>query len=64
MINAGTGELGFQLQEGKAKDWYLVADTSLPSPRDFIDLPARRRLPNLQYAVGSRSVVILCRRRE
>ena len=60
MVNAGMDDLLFEIQQGKASDWFLVADTSLPSPHDFAEPGARRRLANLQYCVSGRSVVVLC----
>ena len=35
MINAGPHEAAFRIQEGKIRQWLLVADTSLPSPDDI-----------------------------
>jgi glycogen operon protein len=61
MVNAGATEVRFRIQEGRFRDWLLVADTSLPSPRDFIDSGKRRRLTSSEYLVGGRSVVVLCK---
>jgi isoamylase len=63
MVNGGANEVRFRIQEGKARDWMLVADTSLPSPRDFVEAAARRRLGSLEYWLGGRSVVVLCKPR-
>ena len=43
--------------------WRRVADTSLPSPDDIVDPSAEPLVPGDRYAVGSRSVVVLLRRR-
>ncbi len=45
----------------QARDWLLVADTSLPGPQDFVFPPDRRSLTSLDYAVGPHSVVVLYR---
>jgi glycogen operon protein len=61
MVNSGAHEVRFQIHEGDYRKWLLVADTSLPSPRDFVDTPSRRGLSAPDYLVGGRSVVVLCR---
>jgi isoamylase len=61
MVNAGANEVRFQIQEGRARDWFLVADTSLPSPRDFVEPGERRRLTSSEYLVAGRSVVVMIR---
>jgi isoamylase len=61
MVNAGANEVKFQIQEGKPGDWLLVADTSLTSPRDFVEPGERQGLTSPGYLVGGRSVVVLCR---
>jgi glycogen operon protein len=61
MINASGADVRFRVQEGNAEEWLLVADTSLPSPGDFVEPGARRSLTSLDYGVGSRSVVVLYR---
>ena len=35
MVNAGANETWFHVQEGKAAEWLLIVDTSLPSPLDI-----------------------------
>jgi len=50
------------VQEGKARDWLIVADTYLPSPDDIADAGKERTLRTLAYPTGPRSVVILMRR--
>jgi isoamylase len=62
MVNAGAGETRFQIQDGSACDWRLVADTSLPSPQDFVDAGERQSLTSPEYRVDARTVVVLCRR--
>ena len=59
MINASAQEVVFQIQEGRVGDWLLVADTSLPSPRDFVEPGDRKSLTSSGYPVGPRSVVVL-----
>jgi glycogen operon protein len=63
MVNAGANEVRFQIQEGNPSDWLMVADTNLPSPFDFVEPGDRKSLPSLDYLVGARSVVVLCRLR-
>ena len=43
MINASTHEASFRVQEGKARDWLIVADTYLPSPDDIADAGKEER---------------------
>lgn len=62
MVNAGPHKVRFQIQEGKARDWMLVADTALPGPRDFVDEGERKPLASSEYKVEGRSVVVLCKR--
>ncbi len=61
MVNAGANEVRFEIQEGVAANWLLVADTSLPSPEDFVEPAKRRGLDSSAYRVGGRSVVVLCK---
>jgi isoamylase len=61
MVNAGANEVRFQIHEGDYQKWLLVADTSLPSPRDYVEPASRRALISPEYLVGGRSVVVLCR---
>jgi isoamylase len=63
MVNAGANAARFLIQEGKAGDWFLVADTSLSSPGDFVEPGERRSLTSAEYWVGGRSVVVLWRPR-
>ncbi len=62
MVNAGADEVRFLVQEGRASDWLLVADTALRSPADFVEPDERESLPSPEYRVGGRSVVVLCKR--
>jgi len=64
MVNNGSAPARFQIQQGKARDWFLAADTSLPSPTDFVEPGKRKRLSSLQYAVAGRSVVVLIKPRD
>jgi glycogen operon protein len=63
MVNAAPEEVRFRIQEGRPLDWLLVADTSLPSPLDFVEPADRKSLTSLDYLVGGRSVVVFCRLR-
>jgi glycogen operon protein len=61
MINAYWEKLEFHVQEGLAREWTRIVDTSLPSPDDFSD----RGVPlgAISYVASPRSVVVLLRRR-
>jgi len=59
MINAFWEDLTFVVQEGKAKDWLRVVDTSLPSSADFCDPETAKTLTTLSCRVKARSVVVL-----
>jgi glycogen operon protein len=61
MINASPHEVNFRIQEGKVREWLLIADTSLPSPQDIADPGKENFLKGLSYPAGPRSVVILLR---
>ena len=61
MVNGGTQDLRFQIQEGRAASWRLVADTNLPSPKDFVEPGQRKPLRSSIYLVAARSVVVLSR---
>jgi glycogen operon protein len=61
MINASPNEVRFRIQEEPFNEWLLVADTSLPSPKDFAEPAERRPVISSEYVVCPRSVVILCR---
>ncbi len=56
MINAWWEPLDFTIQEGQAKDWNRVVDTTLTSPDDIGNPVA---LNKLTYRAGPRSVVVL-----
>ncbi len=64
MINAHDQPRPFRIQEGSAKDWRRVVDTSLPSPHDIAEAEARNPVESLDYEVGARSVVVLAGRRK
>jgi glycogen operon protein len=61
MVNAGANEVRFKVHEGKAEEWLLVADTSLPGPKDYVEPGARKALRSGEYIVEGRTVVVLCR---
>jgi len=61
MVNAHDQPLAFHVQEGSAKDWQRVVDTSLPSPQDIAEAGSEHTLKSLDYEVGPRSVVVLAR---
>lgn len=61
MINGSPRAQKFRIQVGRASDWRLVADTSLPSPRDIADPGREKTLASLDYKVAERSVVVLYR---
>ena len=61
MVNAGTNDIRFEIQEGKASGRFLVADTGIPAPGDFVESGGRQRLASSTYLVGERSVVVLCK---
>ena len=60
MFNAGASEVRFRIQEGHARDWLLVADTSLPAPRDFVEPGERRSLTSLDYGLGAQKCCSPC----
>jgi len=62
MINAHDQPLKFHIQEGKAKDWQRVVDTSLSNPEDIAESGNESLLTSLDYEVGARSVVVLTRK--
>jgi glycogen operon protein len=61
MVNASANDVMFQVWDGAAADWLLVADTGLESPRDYVNPERRQGLTSPTYKVGGRSVVVLCR---
>jgi glycogen operon protein len=61
MINSSPYPVPFRIHEGKARNWALVADTSLPTSDDYAEPDQRKRLASLQYTAGARSVVVLLR---
>jgi isoamylase len=63
MINAWGEDLLFTVQEGAARDWQRVVDTSRPSPDDILESHQETPLAVAQYLVKARSIVVLRRRR-
>ena len=61
MINAYWEDLNFQIQEGEARAWMRIADTSKPSPLDLLEIGSEEPLASLDYKVEARSVVVLLR---
>jgi pullulanase/glycogen debranching enzyme len=61
MINAGSADQTFTIEEGTAADWLRVVDTSRPSPDDIVAPGSERALTHPQYQVMARSVVVLRR---
>ncbi len=61
MINAYWEALNFAIQEGEAKEWQRVVDTSKPSPFDLLEIGSEEPLALLDYKVEARSVVVLLR---
>ena len=61
MINAYWENLNFDIQEGKARDWLRVVDTSMPAPFDLFETGKEQALNSLCYDVKGRSVVVLRR---
>ena len=59
MINAYSEALNFAIQEGEAKAWQRVVDTSKPSPFDLLEIGSEEPLALLGYKVEARSVVVL-----
>jgi isoamylase len=63
MLNAGAGDVVFELQEGTPAEWARVVDTSQPSPGDIAVDGEAVRLASAEYRVAARSVVVLIRDR-
>ena len=61
MINGWREPLKFAIQEGSEGSWRRIIDTSLPTPGDIVDLASAPIVPELDYEVGPRSVVVLKR---
>jgi isoamylase len=61
MINSYWEKLQFQVQEGTAREWLRIVDTSLASPDDFSE--RGESLQSLSFSVAPRSVVVLLRTR-
>ena len=61
MINAYWEDLNFRIQEGEARDWMRIADTSKPSPLDLLEIGSEEPVASPDYKVKARSVVVLLR---
>ena len=61
LIHMGDEDSEFHLMQGRPDEWFLVLDTSLPSPRDICDPGAETRLDALTYLAKPKSVVVLVR---
>jgi len=59
MINGGTADAWFTVQEGVPRGWRRVFDTARPSPEDAVDPGEARPLRAPDYLVRARSVVVL-----
>jgi isoamylase len=59
MINAYWQAVDFVLQEGKAREWKRIVDTSLDTPNDFADAGNAPILPSSTYELGPRSIAVL-----
>jgi isoamylase len=59
MINAYWEALRFHVQEGEAREWRRVIDTSRPSPEDIVEPGSETPLASLDYDVAPRSIVVL-----
>ena len=64
MVNMGTADLDFVVQQGRPETWRRVVDTARPSPDDAIAESAAPRLAAPSYRVAARSLVMLLRRRD
>jgi glycogen operon protein len=62
MINAFWEPIRFHVQQGKARDWKCIVDTSQPSPDDVVEPGKEKVLGSLTYEVAPRSVVVLERK--
>ena len=61
MINAFWEDLNFRIQEGEARDWMRIADTSKPVRSILLEIGSEEPLASLDYKVKARSVVVLLR---
>ncbi|MGE5294425.1 MAG: glycogen debranching protein [Solirubrobacterales bacterium] len=59
MVNAYWEPVQFHIQEGDARDWKRIVDTSRTSPEDIIEPGSEQPIESLEYEVGPRSVVVL-----
>jgi glycogen operon protein len=63
MINAFWEDLDFVVQEGAAKEWLCVIDTSRSTPKEISEPDRGEPLSSISYKVAARSVVVLMRSR-
>ncbi len=61
MLNAGTKDAKFHLQEDTAAEWARVVDTAQPSPQDIVPDDEAVRLKSMICTVKARSTVVLVR---
>ncbi len=59
MVNGGTSDAWFTVQEGTPRDWRRAFDTARPSPEDAVDPADAPPLRTPEYLVRARSVVVL-----
>lgn len=61
MVNASSQALTFTLQDGEARDWKRVIDTSLESPDDFCETGRETPLTEQTYGLSPRSMTVFLR---
>ncbi|TPE43388.1 glycogen debranching protein [Pontibacter mangrovi] len=59
LVNAFWESIEFKLME--PGPWYRVADTSLPSPHDFLDEQEKEEVKTASYTLQARAVAVLVR---
>ncbi|MGZ5742907.1 MAG: glycogen debranching protein [Burkholderiales bacterium] len=59
MVNAHASDVHFAIQQGGAGAWLRVVDTALESPDDICEPGSEAQVPDLDYTVKARSVVLL-----
>jgi glycogen operon protein len=59
MINAGTQDVAFCIQEHARAGWKRVVDTGLDSPDDIAEAGLEQLVREQTYRVNARSVVVL-----
>ena len=63
MINGHREALKFTIQEGEAREWLRVIDTSLLNPLDILEPGEEVAIPDLDYMVKARSAAVFLRPR-